>query len=188
MHAFFSGFNFARFVILVCFLAAGPLAYFAWKQYELNNEMKAALAPGGTVEQLVTSIQENSRTYTQLMRNRRSEGLIGAQADVQSYIRSKAFADEVELGEIQIDPSNPRTVGSGLRDTTYSIRPMNRDSSFQRVAIANFLFTLEHDSQRVRVTQLNLKHEDKRLKPETIPDRDRWMFDAQITTREKVDG
>lgn len=187
MKAFFTGFNFARFIILVCFIGALPLGWRAWEQYQANERMKQALSQGGRIEELVTRIQESSRTYTQLMRDRRSEGLIGAQADVQSYIRGKAFGDRVELGEIQIDPSRPRSVGNNMRDTNYAIRPMDRDSSFQRVAIANFLFTLEHDSQRVRVTEVSIRHENKRLKPEEIPDSDRWTFEAQITTREKVD-
>ena len=186
MSGFFTGFNFARFIILVCFLGAGPLAYTAWNRYEANEALRAALAEGGEVERLITRIQENSRIYSKLMTDQRSEGLKGAQADVQSYIRGKAFGDKIELGDIEIDPGRPRSVDRGVQDRSYTIRTTERERAFQRTQIANFLFSLENQSRQVKVTDIDIEHEDRRLKPGQIPDRDYWKLSTTVTIRERT--
>lgn len=185
--SFFRGFNFARFIILLSYLGAIPLGWNAWEQFQKNEEMKAALARGGEVERQVDRIRESSQVYTKLMAERRGEGLIGADADVQSYIIKKAYDDAVELGDINISVGSPRGIGKGVREIRYEVEPSDRERSFQRTSIANFLYILEQDTQRLKVTDLTLNIDQKGLKPEQIPDRDYWKFDATVTTRQKVD-
>ena len=70
-------------------------------------------------------------------------------------------------------------------DKVYRIKSDARERSFQRPRIANFLYTLEFDSRRVKVTSLKLSPSNKRLKPGEIGD-DLWTFEAALTVRSKT--
>lgn len=184
MKSFFKSLNFARVVILLCIIATFPLGYFGWKQYQENEALAEALAPEGRVETLVGSIQSLSKQYSQLTRDRDADGLSG-QANPESYIRAVAWRDKIEMGDVQIIPT-PRPIGNDIVDRVYRITPSKKDASFQRGKIANFLYTLEADSPRVRVTQLSLETVDRRPAPEAVPTDD-WKFDASVTSRERVE-
>ena len=180
MMAFFSGFNFVRATILFSLIGAGVLGYMALERQTQVEELRAALAPGGAVETLAAEIQQTSREYSRLKREALNEGIIG-QSDPQSYIRMVAAKDAVELGDVEIGvrESSPRR---GIIDRTYTIKPSN-DRSFLRSRLANFFFSLEADSRRVRVTHLKIETFSK-TKPEEVPE-DRWSFDAQVISRSK---
>ena len=184
MKNFFKSLNFARVVIILCILAACPLGYFAWKQYKENTALAESLEPDGRVEKLVASIQRLSKQYSQLTRDRDADGLSG-QTNPESYIRSVAWRDKIEMGDVQISPT-PRPLGKDIVDRVYRVTSSKKDASFQRGKIANFLYTLEADSPRVRVTQLKLETVDRRPAPEAIPT-DEWKFEAAVTSRERVE-
>jgi len=62
-----------------------------------------------------------------------------------------------------------------------------RERTFQRLRIANFLYTLEYDSRRVKVTDMKLEIAEKKPKPHEVP-ADEWFFDAEVTSRQRADG
>ena len=174
--------NFARTVILLCLLGSLPLGYFGWDRYTKNREMFAAIAPGGQAEKLVRDTQKLSRQYSQLLKERDADRLHG-QANPESYIRSVAWKDRIDLGQLKIAPSE-KSLGNGIVDKIYRITPDKKDKVFFRSQIANFLYTLESDSPRVRVTQVKIETIDRRPKPEDIPT-DKWNFEARITSRQR---
>ena len=178
--SFFKHMNFARALILVCLMASGALAYTGWKQYEEIQANGAALAKGGRYEDLTRRVQQSARTYTQLVRERDAEGLVG-QENPESYIRKAAFHVSAQLGEVNITPiDRPR---GNFVDHTYRIVPADKEAEFSRTAVANFLYMLEADSHRVRVTDLGIQVAGVgRRDPAAIP-KDRWSFDVEVTTR-----
>jgi hypothetical protein len=186
MRAFFAGFNFARFIILACLVGAFPLGYSGWKRYEHNQMLSAALQPGGEVERLVRQIQSNSHLYTSLKLEQRDESLFGGeQSDVHGYIRRHAFADNIEIGQVSITP-RPVPFRTFI-DHTHLITPDDPKRDFSRTQLANFLYRLESESSRVKVTDIDIRNSsDRRLADEEVPP-DRWTFKATITTREKVE-
>ena len=88
----------------------------------------------------------------------------------------------VELGLIDIT-ARESPAGKGVTDKLYKIKPSDR--SFLRSRLANFFFSLEADSRRVRVTSLKVETFSK-TKPEEIPE-DRWTFEADVISRSKDD-
>ena len=186
MKNFFGHFNSARALILLCVLGAIPRGWFAWKQQEENDALRAALRKGGLVEQQVRDIQQNSRYYSDLIAQRDQEGLAG-KADPDSYIRTVARKDSINLGQVRIEPSTkPRK--KPIVDKIFRITPDDKDTTFGRVQLANFLFTLENDSQRVRVTEVKIESSlGRKVKPEEIPP-DAWKFEARITSRQREDS
>jgi hypothetical protein len=88
----------------------------------------------------------------------------------------------VSLGRIDIFTSEANNK-SGYTDQKFRVKPKDPNEEYQRFQIANFLYTLEADSNRVRVTSLDIKVPG-RPDPETIPN-DRWTFDCELTVREK---
>lgn len=186
MKAFFTGFNFARFIILACLIGSFPLGWYAWERYQVNQELSAALQPGGEVERLVRQIQSNAHRYTDLKLEQRDESLFGGeQADVQNYIRRHAFADNIEIGQVAITPRESKM--KTYIDYTNAITPDNPKTDFSRTQIANFLFKLESESNRVKVTDIDIHNSsEKRLDDSEVPP-DRWTLKATITTREKVE-
>lgn len=184
MKSFFKNFNFARFIILACLLGSIGLGYWAYDLYQKNETLREALSHDGDVETTVGRLMQNSLTYSELSKERRSESLFGEQADVVSYVRRIAFGDNIDIGEVNVS-STPRPVNKGVTDLTYKITPNDPDQSFQRTAIANFLFTLEDSSARVRVTEVQIDTAEKKLRPEEIPAEDKWRFSATATSRQK---
>ena len=80
--------------------------------------------------------------------------------------------------------SGPSTV----TDRVYTVTPFLREDAFSRGQIANFLWKLEYDSRRVRVTELTLTALDADNKPRVKPDdypSDKWTFKCQVTSRQK---
>ena len=134
MKAFFTGFNFARFIILACLIGSVPLGWRAWNLFQYNEGLRTALAEGGEVEQLVRRIQQNARLYSKLKLQQRDESLFGGeQKDVHNYIRRHAAADNVEIGQVAINPRP--NVGRNFTDHTHTITPLDPKRDFGRVQL-----------------------------------------------------
>lgn len=174
--------NFARIVILLCLAGSIVLAYTGWKRHQANQALFTALQPGGKAEQLVRDVQKASRLYSQLVRERDADQLHG-QSNPLTFITSVAWRDRINLGQVTIDPSE-KPLGNGIVDKIYRITPDKKDKAFFRSQIANFLYTLEADSPRVRVTQLSIETVDRRPDPEDVPS-DKWKFETRITSRQR---
>lgn len=186
MKSFFANFNFARALILLCLLGSMPLGWYGWEQYETNRKLKSDLAKGGRIEMLILDIQRNAHILNTKMEEQGAEGLTG-ESKPQTYIRTIARMDQIELGQVDIDLSTqPRS--KGIVDKIYRITPDNKQRTFRRTALANFLFKLEQGSQRVRVTEIKMETEGSRkVKPEDVPN-DMWTFECKITSRQRVDS
>jgi hypothetical protein len=182
MKSFFKGMNLARGIILVTVIGAVGLGALGYAQSRKLAEMQEQ--HDQNLEPLVKTIQDLGRKHTHLSKSMRQEGLAG-QSDPISYIRKIATKDKVDIGDVKVTSSEDvRT--RGIVDYKYRIRPQDRDRQYMRSRIANFLYSLEADSRRVKVTDLTIELAQKKIKPHEIPE-DMWTFEAEITSRQRVD-
>ncbi|MEM7516919.1 MAG: hypothetical protein AAF368_08360, partial [Planctomycetota bacterium] len=65
----------------------------------------------------------------------------------------------------------------------YEIRPSDTKRRFSRVKISNFLYKLEEESSRVKVTHVKMETGQRGLKEEQVPD-DKWTLLAEVTSRQ----
>ena len=76
-----------------------------------------------------------------------------------------------------------------MQDKVYLISPSLKDDTFRREQIANYLYKLENESRRVRVTDLVVEALNadgkKNLKPEEYPS-DLWSFTFTVTSRQRT--
>ncbi len=176
----------ARLMILICIPGSIVLGYRAWTQHELINTTRVALEQGGEFEDLTRQIQQNSRKYSQLVHERESDDLV-ALDNMDSYIRSHAQKNTALLGEVSVTPSE-KSYGSFV-DKSYRTQPSNndKDRAYSRTAIGNFFYTLENDSARVRVTELEITNSARKIDAHEIP-ADTWTYKATITSRSRADS
>jgi hypothetical protein len=80
-------------------------------------------------------------------------------------------------------------VTKGIVDKKIRIKPTSRDKVFQRSKIANFLYKLEADSRRIRVTDMVIELGGKsRVREHEIPEEGNWTYDVEITSRQREEG
>ena len=182
MKDFFRSMNFARWSILFSLLGSLALVWFGLWQNSQLSEMKSGLEGGGA-SKLTQQIAQLARKHSQLSDSLKGESLQG-EADMQSYIYKVATMDRVEVGNLNLNMPSPEQFSKGIVDKKVTIRPDNRERSFARTVIANFLYTLEQQSRRVKVTMITIENFDKRRKNHEIPD-DKWTFTAEITSRQR---
>lgn len=179
--------TFARTMILVCLLASVWLGWQIWGNHQKISQQSRELAPEGRVAELVRDIQAHSQRYTQLYKSRDSESLKG-EGNPLSYITKIAADKHVRIGKVDITPSE-RQVTSNIVDKKYAVRPSQRDDKFTRNQIANFLFKLETDSRRVRVTEVTLEALNADGKPRVDPEEypsDNWNWNISVTSRQRI--
>lgn len=178
---FLASMTFPRWVIVASVLGSGYLGWEVWHKAQRLHEVEDELR---RVKPLVQSIQQNGARLDQLQKTADKEGLRGEQANPELYITQIAQQDRVDIGQVNI---TPRTTSPqrGIEDRHFAIRPNSRTERFSRGQIGNFLYKLEADSRRVRVTDLKITPVD-RLKPGELGD-DAWTFEATITSRQAVE-
>ena len=174
--------TFAKALILVCLMGSAYLGWKAWKGQQAIQGLEVALAQGGQVEKLVREIQQLADEYTDLYRQREGDDM-QAITDPNSYIRGIASSKNIELGPTDIDPRRV-PVGRDIVDRQYKISPKDRAATFDLIQIANFLYTLEARSHRVRVTRIKI-NSPGRVQPHEYPPENDWVFDCTITSRGK---
>ena len=198
--SFFKDFNLARLIILVSLVGAGVFGYLAYGRYQrvldyrerlgLNSDGVFVPAEEGRpetmswIEKKVRSIQGLGHDYAEKNRQLAGEGLNGEESPM-TYIRSQAVKENVSMGSVSINPdTRPQR---GYTDHIYTIVPesdgRNNKPTFERTKIANFLFSLENGSSRVKVTALEMRSAGK-------PDfeqyhNDLWQFNCKLTERVK---
>lgn len=174
--------NFPRVVIGLSLVGSAALAYVDFnlgQELERLEEENRVMAPA-----LSTKIQERSLMLSQLTKQAEGEGWKG-QGNPGSYVRTIAQDANVRLGQVDVAPSNPDRFPGGFVDMKYTIKPVNKERGWSKTNIANFLYKLEFDSRRVRVTHLELTPPAKqRIKPHEFPP-DEWTYDVEITSRQK---
>ncbi len=179
---FLSKLNFPRGVILVSLLASTGLGYLVWARANRLAEIRVEL---GLVKGLCRAIQELGVQLDQLQRAKRRDGLTDSQKDPETYIRSIAAHERVGIGQLRTTPS-VKSPFRDVEDRIYKIQPANKNQRYSRSQIGNFLYQLEAESRRVKVTSLKLTP-FKKIKQGEIGD-DVWTFDAAITSRSKIES
>lgn len=195
MKTFLEAMTFPRAVILVCLIACIPLGWIGWKKSGELSQMETVLhrekrvGPDGseyylpsTTMKLVEEIQILSIQLDQLQNQADKEKLKGGVPNAEDYIRGIASHDLVTIGDVDITPSKRETT-KGIVDYKYVIKPVDRERPYARSQIANFLYKLEEDSQRVRVTSIDIRPVQKSVKPHQVFE-DKWTFDIEITSRQ----
>jgi len=182
MMGLFRNMTFPRGVILVSLVSSAVLGYFVWARGSRLDEIHQELRQVKTV---CREIQELGVELDQLQRAKKREGLTEYQNDPETYIRSIGAHERVGIGQLDTTPS-VKTPMRGVEDRIYRIRPANKTQRYSRSQIGNFLYQLEAESRRVRVTSLKLLP-FKKLKAGEIGD-DVWTFEAAITSRSQVES
>lgn len=183
MKAFFAEMNLARGIILVSLLGCLVLGFLGWQKQSQLDELK--YQNDTQVQPLLKDLMQTAQRHTSLAKTLKDDTL-GAQADLETYIRKVAAKDKVEIGNVNMT-FTPEQKSKTVVDKVYRIKSDTRDRSFQRLRIANFLYTLEYDSRRVKVTDLKLEIAEKRPKAHEVP-ADEWFFEAEVTSRQRIDG
>jgi len=181
MKDFFANMNFPRAVILFSLTGSAVLGYLVYQQTERLKELELELRRAPAV---VTQIQQSAMRLDELNQAADREGLKGEQSDPELYIRRVAATDNVNIGQVDISVS-ASTPARGLEDRKYKIRPTNKNERFSRGGIGNFLYKLEADSRRVKVTSVKMTPVE-RVKPGEVGN-DSWTFEVEITSRQTVE-
>lgn len=180
MKAFFAGMNLARAIILLSLLGSIGLAWFGATRRTEVKELRAALA--STVPSIVSDIQQLSEVHTKLTRDKDGDQFL-RQATPELYIRGIGDKPNLSLGQLTLDPKKDYPT-KGIIDQKYRIVPEKKDRAYSRGQISEFLYYLEAESRRVRVTDVKIDLVDSKTKPHEIP-RDAWTFEAEVTSRQK---
>jgi hypothetical protein len=182
MKSFFQKMNLARAIILFAVVGSIALGVNGWNQHKRLADLRDDLDVDAP--KLVRELMRLGHQHTQLQRTKSKEGL-GKQADFGTYIRTAANKDGVEIGEIKL-AGQPLPRSQGVVDNVQTITPSDRERKYERYRIANFLYSLERDSHRVKVTHVKMNIAEKNLKYHEIPE-DLWTFDAAATSRERTE-
>lgn len=183
MKSFFQNMNFARGLILVSAVGTPAIGIYCWQMRgevaELREALETKMVP--TVQTLMQSAQR----HTELEKLKKGESLVGSgETDMNTYIRRVGAKDHVEIGELNVT-SQETALTSGIVDKRFTIKPDSPTASFDRLRIVNFLYSLEDESRRVRLTRVKLEVADQKgLKPHEIP-KDLWRFDCELTSRQR---
>ena len=173
--------------IMIGLLLAGS-AFLGWQatqQRETIARYEAAVAEGGAAEKLAQRILRSAFSYTQYKERSAKEGVKGDGADqVNSYIFAIAANPKVLWGNPKIEKPRDSSPLPGYTDLTYKITPAEKDAWFDRARIANFFYLLESRSRKLRITSIDLRTAEKKVKPHEVPE-DRWAVDLSVTMRER---
>jgi hypothetical protein len=179
---FFKDMNLARGVVLGSAIGSLALAWLGWEKQQEVAALEAA-ASKQEIEKDMTLLMSLGHRHTQL--KGAQEGQSGAGSDdIQSYVRRQATFPNVDLGNVELD-KDVKPISKGINDDIYRIYFRDKDRSFDRTRLTNFLYKLEEGSSRVKVTEIKLETADKRLKDHEVPN-DQWAFEARITVRQRT--
>jgi hypothetical protein len=181
----------SRGIILGSFLGSGVVGWLLYREQQRLADLQLAVDEAqNRVPVLVNKAQE-------------LEGLIKATARedfgssvqaLESYIVQRAADPKVSLGQVEISKPNEQVIQTarkdapGVRDLVYKITPASSaKGEYSRGEISNFLYLLEQDSRRVKVTGLTMTPTDKGAKVDRLLS-DRWKYDVELRVREKFEA
>ena len=183
MSSFFKNLNFARVMMLIALVLSAGLAYYGWNQYQVLQELQTDLDT--RMPEMAKRLEAAGRRHTQLAKNYDKE-LLKGESNLQSYALKCATDDRVEIGDLDPQPSVDKNTGTkGIEDQKLDIKPKDPKRGYTRLRIANFLYRLEEQSRRVKVTDVEFALAKKTAKHE-VPE-DEWTFSCQITSRQRRD-
>ncbi len=195
----FKNFNLARWIILFSVVGSLALGVLGYMQSSSLRDLRTDLEKSGArksasgsyddsaVAKLVRELDTLGRKHSQLAKAKRAEGFTETEG-LNNYIERAITQDGVELGEHGTDPSTVN-VTKGIVDKKIRIKPTSRDKVFQRSKIANFLYKLEADSRRIRVTDLVIELGGKnKVREHEVPEEGNWTYEVEITSRQREEG
>ena len=125
MSSFFGSLNFPRVVILTSLLASAIVGYL---DYTRSNELARLEEEVREAPKLVRLIQMNAMELDSLQKIANREGIVGEGVDdVEFYIRKKASAENVNIGQVETSTST-KTPVRGVEDRVYKIKPKEKTS------------------------------------------------------------
>jgi hypothetical protein len=136
---------------------------------------------------LAQNMLVHSQEYSRLDKEADREGLKGGQADPQSYVRRIAGDPMVSIGSVTFQAQPEREFRKGVRDRRYTISPQDPKKSYRRENVARFLWYLESESRRIKVTRAVLERADRNPDPAFIGE-DLWTWEAELTSRVKAES
>jgi len=169
-----------RIMIVLLVLGSLFLGWTAYKQQQRIQYLRSALAPDGLVPKTVASIQQNAENYANYKDRAASDQL--RDQDPAVYIRGLAGHPNINIGRVDVNMSEVEA-GKGVNQRTFRIEPNDAKATFDRRNIANFLYKLEEDSRRVKVTYIELNPATK-IEEGGRP-QDLWRMTAAISMRER---
>jgi len=172
--------NFPRLVILFGLLGSAVLGYFV---YERTEELETIETDLRRAPKVVNEIQSRALELNALQHKAQNDKFKGIDA-AETYVREICADPKVGIGQV-LTTRNDRSPVRGVRDDIIRIQPATKDRPYTRDRLGNFLYKLEAESQRVRVTQFTLEPVS-RIKPGEIGD-DRWTFTAELTSRTRTE-
>jgi hypothetical protein len=178
--AFFTKMTFARVVIV----AGGLLILgMAWVDYKMRQRLDEVEVEVARAPSVVQEIQQLGLEVDRLQKAKSAEGLT-ALGDPEVYIRSMSQKDKVNIGDVDINVSN-KAQSAGIEDKIYAIKPKDKRRAYNRTQIANFMYSLEENSRRVVVTNIDIDPAGKKsIKPHEIGSDD-WTFELELTSRQR---
>lgn len=179
--SFFRNMSFPRGVIVCCTLGSIALGVLVYMKHQRLSEVHREL---DRVQGLVKEIQTAALRLDQLQQSAGNEKF-KAQDEPETYIRAIAGEKVVSLGQVDITRSTKSPM-RGIEDTIYKITLQTKSQRCSRQQIGNFLFRLEEASRRVKVTRIKMTPFTK-VSPGEIG-KDEWTFEADLTTRTKLDS
>ena len=179
MKSFLASMNLARWIILLSLLASIGLGVLGYSLHKERVMLEGALEVD--VPKRAQDIQVLARMCSKLNEEFMREGLVG-QTNPEEYIRNLAINSNVALGSVRINASQGEPA-KGVVDRKYKIEPQEAKAAHQRDRIANFMWLLEDQSRRVRVTNIRLDQHGK-FEP-WEPSDDRWEWEIEVTSRQK---
>lgn len=181
MKGFFARMSFPRAVILFCSLGSLVMGALVFERSRRLTQVEDELR---RVKDVVKEIQTDAYRLDELQRSAGAEKF-GAQEELETYIRQIAADANINMGQLDFQ-KRTHEPARGILDNICKMSPQSKAPHYNRGQIGNFLYTLERDSHRVKVTRLKLTPSDKIVAGEV--GKDRWNFEAELTTRTKVDA
>ncbi len=181
MREFFARMNFPRAVILFCTLGSLVMGVLVFQRHRRLSQVESELRQVRTV---LKEIQTDAYRLSDLQRFASAEKF-KTQSEPETYIRNIAADDRIKVGQVEIS-QHTNTPSRGIEDRIFKIKPQSKSQKYHRSHVGNFLFKLESDSRRVRVTSIKLNPIEK-LDPGELG-KDEWIFEAELTSRSKVEA
>jgi hypothetical protein len=190
MRGFFTDMSLERWVIVISLVAAialGSVGFFRF--HRERADLQAALHYD--VKKLAQDIETAALNYSKLYKDADLQGLTGTQSNMESFIRDLARRETANLGQVAVTISEGNSPRKGVKDVKYGIAPQTRDRAFSRVGIGNFLYMLETEGRRLRVSHLRLQMSPRNLKEWEIPPgkegSEQWTWEAELISRQKTE-
>jgi hypothetical protein len=175
--------NLARAIILFSLVGALVLAWRGWTARTELRDLEDSL--DREIPRLVEEIQKASADHSRLAGDMQGDAFL-RQRNLESYILQMASKPDVAVGDLKTTPDEDVPM-PGVTDEKYRIQPKDRARQYTRTQIANFMYYLEAESRRVKVTSARVELVGSKVKPHEVPP-DSWSFELEVTSRQRSEA